>query len=83
MAADLRAGSGPAWGTFHLAGPNGAWEGTCTGSLWADGASGTRSCWLAGSGDYDGFSYYLSVTWSGQGTGDVRGVIVPGAAPAN
>ncbi len=79
--ADLRSGTGPVWGAFRLAGPAGTWEGTCTGSLWAGGAGGARNCWLAGSGDYDGYTCYLSVTWSDQG-GGVRGVIYPGLPPA-
>lgn len=80
--ANLRSGTGPVWGAFRLAGPAGTWEGTCAGSLWATGAAGARTCWLTGSGDYIGYSYSLAVTWSGQGPGDVRGVIVPGSPPA-
>jgi hypothetical protein len=79
--ADLRSGTGPVWGAYRLAGPAGTWEGTCTGSLWAGGAGGARNCLLAGSGDYDGYTCYLSVTWSDLG-GDVRGVIYPGLPPA-
>ena len=82
--ADLRSGTGPVWGAYRLAGPAGTWEGTCTGSLWAGGAGGAggaRNCWLAGNGDYDGYTYYLSATWSDTG-GDVRGVIYPGSPPA-
>ncbi len=78
--ADLRSGIGPVWGAYRLAGPAGTWEGTCTGSLWAAGAGGLRTCWLAGSGGYDGYTYYLSATWSDTG-GDVRGVIYPGSPP--
>jgi len=81
FSADLRSGTGPAWGPYQLETTAGAWEGTCTGSLWADGAGGTRSCWLVGSGDYDGYTYYVSATWSDK-RGDVRGVIYPGSPPA-
>lgn len=81
LSADLRSGTGPAWGPYRLESIGGAWEGSCTGSLWADGAGGARNCWLAGSGDYDGYTYYLSATWSDTG-GDVRGVIYPGSPPA-
>jgi hypothetical protein len=78
---DLRDGTGPAWGGFRLDNAGGAWEGSCTGSLWEGGTAGIRSCWLQGSGDYEGYTYQLTVTWSDQGSGDVRGVIVPGSRP--
>jgi len=81
VSADLRSGIGPAWGTYRLETASGAWEGTCTGSLWADGTAGTRICSLVGSGSYTGFTYMLVATWS-DGSGDVRGVIVPGSLPA-
>lgn len=82
VSADLSDGVGPAWGTYRLEGADGAWEGTCTGGLWDAADGGARTCWLVGGGDYAGYSYHLAVTWSGQGPGDVRGVIVPGLPPA-
>jgi hypothetical protein len=67
--------TGPAWGAYRLENAGGAWAGTCSGGVTGDGF--VRSCWLTGSGGYDGFFYYLTETLA-QGVGDVRGVITPG-----
>ena len=73
--------TGPAWGPYRMTGADGTWEGSCSGSLTADGA-GTRACWLTGSGAYLGFSYFLQASWPASGTGTVEGVIVPAPPPA-
>jgi hypothetical protein len=73
--------TGPAWGSYRMTGADGTWEGTCSGSLTADGA-GTRSCWLTGSGAYLGSSYFLQARWPASATGTVEGVIVPAPPPA-
>jgi hypothetical protein len=78
---DLYSKAGPAWGPLRLETADGAWSGPCRGSAWSGGDALAWSCWLTGTGGYDGFSYYLSATWSGQGVGDVRGVIVPAPPP--
>lgn len=72
--------TGPARGPFRIVGPDGAWEGTCRGSLATDG-SGMRECWLTGSVAYEGFTYYLQAAWPATGPGTVRGVIAPAPPP--
>lgn len=79
--ADRYVVTGPWWGTYRLENAGGAWEGTCSGSLGDAGAGAALSCWLIGSGAYDGYSYYLSAAGSDTGPDDVRGVIVPAAPP--
>lgn len=81
--ADLYSAAGPQWGTLRLENAGGAWDGTCSGSAWDGGDSAAWSCWLTGSGAYDGYSHYFSATWNRPGAGDVRGVTVPASPPAS
>ena len=82
--ADSYSTTGPRWGKYRLENGGGAWDGTCSGSagIGSSGDGAAWSCWLTGSGAYNGYSYYLSATSSGSGTIDVRGVIVPAPPPA-
>ncbi len=77
--ADDRSQVGVEWGTYTLRNAEGAWAGTCTGGTWGDGAAGTRSCALIGSGGYAGYSSYIAVTQTALGSGVVEGVIYPGS----
>ena len=68
------------WGRMVQTTADGAWEGACTGAMWADGSESSLSCWLVGSGAYKGLTYNmhsrnvdLSVV--------VEGVILPAAPP--
>lgn len=74
---------GPAWGTYHLENAGGAWDGTCRGAGWKGGDNGARACWLAGSGAYEGYTYYLQVTSYYPDPGTVSGTIFRGSAPAH
>jgi hypothetical protein len=59
---------------------DGAWEGPCTGGMWANANASNIGCWLVGSGAYKGLTYYMH----GRNTGDsatVDGVILPAAPP--
>jgi hypothetical protein len=82
VSADLSPAVGPRWGTYRLENAAGAWDGTCSGAASDAGGGGAWSCRLTGSGAYDGYSYLFSATPSESGTGDVRGVIVPGPPPS-
>jgi hypothetical protein len=88
VSADLGPTAGPEWGPYRLENAEGAWDGTCSGTAWNSDGGGDRgegaawSCWLTGSGAYDGYTTYLSATWSVPGPGDVRGVIYPAPPPA-
>lgn len=84
FSADLYASAvGPAWGTMRIENAGGAWEGTCRGAGWNGGDAGARACWLAGSGGYQGYSYYLQATApTPSQPGSVEGLLYPGAPPA-
>ncbi len=72
---------GPEWGTSRLENAGGAWEGTCTGAAWSDFNASAVSCWLVGSGAYQGYTYYFHIS-TARTTGAVEGVIFPGSPPA-
>lgn len=74
-------GVGFQWGTMSTTNANGAWEGTCTGGMWANETVSNISCWLVGSGAYKGLTYYqhtrtADLSWA------VDGVILPAPPPA-
>jgi hypothetical protein len=69
------------WGAFHLANDQGTWDGTCRGQSIDGGTAATLACWLVGGGTYDGYSYYLQLTWTLQSVGDLEGLIYPGSPP--
>ena len=74
-------GVGFQWGTMTQTTADGAWEGTCTGGMWADQTEGDISCWLVGSGAYEGLTYFMHSRHVGLST-EVDGVILPAAPPS-
>jgi hypothetical protein len=72
--------AGTEWGTFRLENADGAWEGTCIGAVWSSGNFAIGSCWLVGSGAYDGYTYYRAHRWGFAGP-NVEGIIFPGSPP--
>ncbi|HEX7951234.1 MAG TPA: hypothetical protein VF494_12855 [Candidatus Limnocylindrales bacterium] len=72
---------GTEWGTYRLENAGGAWEGPVTGAGWGRGEASTVSGWLAGTGSYKGYTYYIRVRSSGLQT-ELSGVIYPGSPPA-
>jgi hypothetical protein len=79
---DLYTVTGPEWGPITITNDKGTWKGTCTGGVWSGGAGLAWSCWLTGSGDYTGYSYYRQVTKeASDGYAQVIGVVYPGAIP--
>jgi len=69
---------GTEWGTFRLENAGGAWEGEWTGASWNSGPTDVTA-WLAGSGDYEGYTYYIHL-WGTDGL-TVEGIIFPGSPP--
>jgi hypothetical protein len=74
-------------GPFHLETASGAWDGTCSGMARDRAHAITADCWLAGSGAYDGLTWYRQFTWRfadhwSYTGGIARGVIYPGQPPA-
>lgn len=74
-------GVGFEWGTMTQTTADGAWEGTCTGGLWANESNSDMSCWLVGSGAYKGLTYYMHSRNVDLAV-EVDGVILPAAPPA-
>jgi len=72
---------GTEWGTYRLENARGAWEGPVAGVARDGGEASTVSGWLAGSGSYEGYTYYIRVRSSGLQT-ELSGVIYPGSPPA-
>lgn len=77
---DLYTVVGSEWATLHLATDKGAWDGPCTGGGWSEGDGLLQSCWLAGSGDYSGNTFFFVLTGP-SGGGTVQGIIYPGPPP--
>lgn len=74
------------WMTYTLANDGGSWTGPCTGGAWTDAMSGgpgnfAWGCWLTGSGDYEGYTFYQTVVREASGTPVIHGVIFQGAPP--
>jgi hypothetical protein len=81
VSADIYTKTGPEWGPWRLENDNGAWEGPCSGAPWGDKEL-AWSCWLTGSGDYEGYTYYRVITkMHEQAVAQVVGVIYPGEPP--
>jgi hypothetical protein len=80
FSADLYTKVGSEWGSYHLENANGAWDGTCSGGTWDNGNAAMWSCWLTGSGDYKGYTYYRQFTGGDAGS-QVQGIIYPGSPP--
>jgi hypothetical protein len=79
---DTYTATGPEWGEVTINNDKGAWTGTCTGGDWANGDGIAWSCWLTGSGDYEGYTYYRQVSKEASDTvATVIGVVYPGEPP--
>ena len=79
---DLYGVAASEWGTMKVENADGAWEGPCTGGVWSDGNGIAWSCWLTGSGDYDGYTYYKQTQMDPTDPhAKVVGVVYPGEPP--
>jgi hypothetical protein len=81
---DLYTGAASEWGPVTIKNDTGAWAGTCTGGAWSNGEGIAWSCWLTGSGAYDGYSYYRQISKEpvpGDAPATVVGVVYPGPIP--
>jgi hypothetical protein len=89
FAADAYGVPGIEWGKMTVVNRNGSWEGPCSGAHWRqENGEETRdgvawSCWLAGSGDYEGYTYYKQTSMDMEDNShlDVVGVVYPGEPP--
>jgi hypothetical protein len=91
---DVDAGSGQMLGfvsgTLRLDAARGAWQGPCTGASWSgltpfyDGVAGANvSCWLTGSGAYNGLTFYLDYRFAGwESPDELLGIIAPANPPS-
>jgi hypothetical protein len=73
---------GPQRGTYRLENAGGAWEGKWTGAFWRwyERETINVASWLVGSGEYEGWTYYLHV-WGTGNPYSVEGVLYPGSPP--
>jgi hypothetical protein len=70
------------WGTMKVENKAGSWDGPCTGGTWAEGGGIAWSCWLTGSGAYDGYTYYKQSSKEVAAEFlDIIGVVYPGDPP--
>jgi hypothetical protein len=70
------------WGTMKVENKAGSWDGPCTGGTWTEGDGIAWSCWLTGSGAYDGYTYYKQSTKKvPEKFLDIIGVVFPGEPP--
>jgi hypothetical protein len=70
------------WGKMKVENKNGSWEGPCTGATWKGGEGIAWSCWLTGSGDYVGYTYYKQTQMETTDIyAEVIGVVYPGEPP--
>lgn len=79
---DSSGGVGREWGTYRLEGADGAWEGPVSGAAWTGGDASDLSGFLAGSGAYEGWTFYIhirSLAFALQ----VEGIIFPGVPPGS
>jgi len=83
---DLYTKAARQWGAYTLTNDGGSWAGSCTGGAWADEPSKgpgnfAWGCWLTGSGDYEGYTFYQTVIREAYGDAIVHGMIYKGAPP--
>ena len=78
---DIMGDAATEWGTLRLENEGGSWEGSCSGGGWDGGDGAIGNCWLTGSGDYEGFTYYRQHIWGTDGK--VQGIIFPGVPPTD
>lgn len=74
--ADMSYGSGP----IQIGGADG-WEGTCSSASWEPGTYLALTCWLTGTGAYQGLSYYR-YSVNGGTSSDVEGLIMSAPPPS-
>ncbi len=67
-------------GTLRIENAGGAWEGFCSGAIWDNENASDMSCWLTGSGAWEGLTSYYHSTSAGVGSSDMA-VILPMPAP--
>jgi hypothetical protein len=72
--------AGPFWATQTIKAKDGTWTGPCTGVSTARGMFGPFTCWLRGTGAYEGWTYYLVAT-SSASAATTTGIIYEGAPP--
>lgn len=75
--------AGVEWGTMRIENDGGAWTGPCAGGSKPNGNPYAASCWLTGSGDYEGYTYYRQHVWGGNlaERAITEGLIFPGVPP--
>jgi hypothetical protein len=78
---DIWAKAGREYGTYALANAGGTWVGTCTGGVWAEGDGVAWGCWLQGTDDYQGYTFYQTVNKELGSDPVVHGVIYEGTPP--
>jgi hypothetical protein len=69
------------FGKWTLTNSGGSWAGPCTGADWAKQDAFAWGCWLTGSGDYAGYTFYQSVIKEVGQAPVIHGVIYEGAPP--
>jgi hypothetical protein len=67
---------GSEWATYRLENAGGSWEGPCTGATYMDDITSIVTCWLVGSGEYAGYTYYQFREGE-----QLQGVIYKGSPP--
>jgi hypothetical protein len=79
---DVYSVAGSEWGSLDLVTDQGSWKGPCSGGSWDTGSRLLVSCWLSGSGAYEGYAYFLVISRPGSGMPAVEGIVYPGEPPA-
>lgn len=67
---------GREWATYRLENAGGTWEGACTGANYSEDVISIMACWLVGSGEYEGYTYYQFRDGE-----QLKGVIYKGSPP--
>ena len=79
---DVYGVAGSEWGEMKIENKTGSWDGPCTGATWKEGDGIVWSCWLTGSGAYDGYTYYKQSSKEvADEFLDIIGVVYPGDPP--
>jgi hypothetical protein len=79
---DVYSVAGSEWGSLDLVTDQGSWKGPCSGGSWTAGSGLLLSCWLSGSGAYDGYTYYLVLSKPVGESPAAEGIVYPGEPPA-
>jgi hypothetical protein len=79
---DLYGSAASEWGTMKVENKAGSWDGPCTGATWKAGDGIVLSCWLTGSGAYDGYTYYKQASKEPTDQfATIVGAVYPGEPP--